>query len=136
MVKLRMFVAEYGSQSFLLSIFSNQRVLLAQQQCQSRIILIIFMCMIWPSLEKKLSIIGSTSPPGPWGSPLSSMSSSLSVRFRSKERGARVKDRAKNGASKRAGREWGRKKKECFLPLPLLPLSFFGSHFISRAVKT
>ena len=74
-VKLRMFVAEYGSQSFFLSIFSNQRVLLAQQQCQTRIRLIIFMCMIWPSLEKKLSIIGSTSPPGPWGSPLSSMSS-------------------------------------------------------------
>ena len=29
---------------------------------------------------------------------------SVSVRFRSKERGTRVKDRAKNGASKRAGR--------------------------------
>ena len=28
---------------------------------------------------------------------------SVSVRFRSKERGRRVKDRAKNGASKRAG---------------------------------
>ena len=28
---------------------------------------------------------------------------SVSVRFRSKERGTRVKDRAKNGASKRAG---------------------------------
>ena len=35
---------------------------------------------------------------------------SVSVRFRSKERGTRVKDldRAKNGASKRAGRGWGR----------------------------
>ena len=31
---------------------------------------------------------------------------SVSVRFRSKERGTRVKDRAKNDASKRAGREW------------------------------
>ena len=29
---------------------------------------------------------------------------SVSVRFRSKERGTRVKDRAKNGVSKRAGR--------------------------------
>ena len=29
---------------------------------------------------------------------------SVSVRFKSKERGARVKDRGKNGASKRAGR--------------------------------
>ena len=38
---------------------------------------------------------------------------SVSVRFRSKERGTRVKDRAKNGASK-----------------------FFGSCFISRAAKT
>ena len=51
---------------------------------------------------------------------------SVSVRFRSKERGTRVKDRAKNGAMKRAGRGWG------FLP----SLSFFGSPFISRAVKT
>ena len=33
---------------------------------------------------------------------------SVSVRFRSKERGTRVKDRAKNVASKRAGRGWGR----------------------------
>ena len=33
---------------------------------------------------------------------------SVSVRFRSKERGTRVKDRAKNGASERAGRGWGR----------------------------
>ena len=56
---------------------------------------------------------------------------SVSVRFRSKERGTRVKDRAKNGPSKRAGRGWGKK-----LPLPLLPLSFFGSRFISRGVKT
>ena len=48
------------------------------------------------------------------------------MRFRSKERGTRVKDRAKNGAMKRAGRGWG------FLP----SLSFFGSPFISRAVKT
>ena len=71
---------------------------------------------------KKIAIIGSTPPPRPPGLPrLSSL---------------RVKDRAKNGASKRAGREWGRKKKECFLPLPLPTLSFLGSRFISRAVKT
>ena len=125
-----MFVVKYGSQSFLLSIFSNQRVLLTQQKCQTRIRLIIFMCMIWPLLEKKLAIIGSTSPPGPRGSPLSSMP------FRSNERGTRVKDRAKNGASKRAGKGWGRKKKESFLSLPLPSLSFFSSRFISRAVKT
>ena len=30
--------------------------------------------------------------------------------FRSKERGTRVNDSAKNGASKRAGRGWGRKE--------------------------
>ena len=35
---------------------------------------------------------------------------SVSVRFRSKERETRVKDRAKNGASERAGRGWGRKE--------------------------
>ena len=45
---------------------------------------------------------------------------SVSVRFRRKERGMRVKDREKSGASKR----------------PLPPLSLFGSRFISRAVKT
>ena len=43
---------------------------------------------------------------------------SVSVRLRSKERGTRVKDHAKNSASKRA------------------PLSFFGSCFISRVAKT
>ena len=35
---------------------------------------------------------------------------SVSLRFRSKERGTRVKDRAKNGTSKRAERGWGRKE--------------------------
>ena len=59
---------------------------------------------------------------------------SVSVRFRSKERGTRVKDRAKNGASNRTGRGWGRK--EGNLPLPLPPLSFFGSRLISDAIKT
>ena len=51
----------------------------------------------------------------------------LSVRFRSKERGTRVKDCAKNGVSERAGKGWA---------LPLPPLSFFGSCFIPRAAKT
>ena len=46
---------------------------------------------------------------------------SVSVRSRSKERGTRVKDRAKNGARKRAGRGWGRKE---------------GSRFVSRADRT
>ena len=58
----------------------------------------------------------------------------VSVRFKSKERGTRVKDRAKNDTSKRAETGWGRK--EGNVPLPLPPLSFFGSHFISRAAKT
>ena len=53
---------------------------------------------------------------------------SVSVRFRRKERGTRVKDREKSGASKRAGRGWGRKEGN--------PLSLFSSRFISRAVKT
>ena len=53
---------------------------------------------------------------------------SVSVRFRSKERGARVKDRAKNGRR-------GCGRKEGLLP-SLLPLSFFGSRLISSAIKT
>ena len=60
---------------------------------------------------------------------------SVSVRFRSKERGTRVKDRAKNGVSKRAGRG-GEERNGNFLPLPLPTLSLFGSCFISRAAKT
>ena len=35
---------------------------------------------------------------------------SVSVRFKRKKRGTRVKDHAKSGASKRAGRGWGRKE--------------------------
>ena len=50
---------------------------------------------------------------------------SVSVWFQSKQRGARVKDRAKNGASERAGRGW---EEVSFLPfpLPLPPLLFLG----------
>ena len=40
---------------------------------------------------------------------------SVSVRFRSKERGTRVKDRAKNGVSKRAGRGGEERKETSFL---------------------
>ena len=57
---------------------------------------------------------------------------SVSVRFRSKERGTRVKDRAKNGAVKERG-GGGEERK---VPLPLPPLLFFGSRLISRAIKT
>ena len=39
---------------------------------------------------------------------------SVSVHLRSKERGTRVKDRAKNGVSERAGRGWGRKEGKAF----------------------
>ena len=62
---------------------------------------------------------------------------SVSVRLRSKERGTRVKDRAKNGVRERAGKGWGKKgRKVSFLPLPRPQLSFFGSCFISRVAKT
>ena len=54
----------------------------------------------------------------------------VSVRFRSKERGTRVKDRAKNDTSKRAERGWGRK--EGNVPLPLPPLIFWLSFHFSR----
>ena len=62
----------------------------------------------------------------------------VSVRFRSKERGTRVKDRAKNDTSKRAETGWGGNPNPnlSFIPLPLPPLTFFGSHFISSAAKT
>ena len=56
---------------------------------------------------------------------------SVSVQFRSKERGKRVKDRAKNGLSERAGRAWGRKEGN-FLPSPSPPPTFIFwllSHF-------
>ena len=50
---------------------------------------------------------------------------SVSVRFRNKERGTRVKDRAKNDASKRA-RRGGEERKETqrFLPSPRPPPTF------------
>ena len=57
---------------------------------------------------------------------------SVSVRFRSKERGKSVKDRAENGLSKRAGRGWGRKEGN-FLPSPSPPPTFIFwllSHFL------
>ena len=57
---------------------------------------------------------------------------SVSMRFRSKERGTRVKDRVKNDETKRAGRGWGRK---VILPFPLPLLSFFWLS-ISRTAKT
>ena len=58
---------------------------------------------------------------------------SVSVRFRSKERGTRFKDCAKNGVSTRAGRGWGKKEGNACRQTPL---SFFGSCFISRTAKT
>ena len=62
---------------------------------------------------------------------------SVSVRFRSKERGRRVKDCAKNGASKKAGRGW-RRRESRFPSFSSLSLLF---HFLalvsdSRAAKT
>ena len=67
---------------------------------------------------------------------------SVSVRFRSKEWGTRVKDRAKLAQVKERGGV-GEERKETFLPFfkpsfpsPPPPLLFFGSRFISRAGKT
>ena len=56
---------------------------------------------------------------------------SVSVGFRSKERGTRVEDCAKNGASKRAGRGWGRKFPSfpSLSPLPSPPSPLF--HFLA-----
>ena len=68
---------------------------------------------------------------------------SVSVRFRSKEWGTRVKDRAKLAQVKERGGV-GEERKENFLPFlkpsfpspPPPPLLVFGSRFISRAGKT
>ena len=50
-----------------------------------------------------------------------------SKRFREVlEQRTRVKDRAKNGASKRAGRGWGRKARKRFFPLSLLIFHFLA----------
>ena len=62
---------------------------------------------------------------------------SVSVRFRNKERGTRVKDSAKNCASKRVGRGWGRMEGNAyFRSFSSLLLSLCGSRFISRVAKT
>ena len=53
---------------------------------------------------------------------------SVSVRFRSKEQGTRVKDRAKNGASKRAGQGWGRKLRK-HPPPPRSFIFWLSFHF-------
>ena len=50
---------------------------------------------------------------------------SVCVRFSSKERGRRVKDRGKNGASKTAGRGWGRKEGNACL---ILKTAHLASH--------
>ena len=60
---------------------------------------------------------------------------SVFFRFRSKELGTRVKDRAKNGASKRAGRGW-EKRKESLVPFfarpkPKIPFLVFPRSFFA-----
>ena len=59
---------------------------------------------------------------------------SVSVRFtRSKEWGTRVKDRAKNDASKRAGRGWGRKKETLADNRSILKTAYLVCHAWVRA---
>ena len=60
---------------------------------------------------------------------------SVSVQFWSKERGTRIKDRAKMGQVKERG-SGGEEKKETFPQIPLPPLSFSRSRSIFRAAKT
>ena len=54
------------------------------------------------------------------------------MRFRRKERGTRVKDREKSGASKRAGRGWGRKEGYLHSPPPPPSFTFWLSFHFSR----
>ena len=65
---------------------------------------------------------------------------SVSVWFRSKERGTRVKDRAKNGASEKAGRGWGTKSLVSFLArskpkIPILGLSLLRNQTETLATQ-
>ena len=62
---------------------------------------------------------------------------SVSVRFRNKERGKRVKHSAIKGGSKRAGRGWG-SKEVSFLPLPsfIFWLSFHFSRGQNRKSRS
>ena len=123
-----MFVVKYGSQSILSSIFSNQRhgVLLTQQKCQTRIRLIIFMCMIWPLLEKKLAIIGSTSQPSPRGSPLSSMRSKCFCAIKEQRtRNKSQRPRDKMAQAKERGRGGEERRRNPFFPSPSPLFPFF-----------
>ena len=54
------------------------------------------------------------------------------MRFRSKERGTRVKDRAKNGKSKKGERGWGREEGNLPSPPPLPSFIFWLSFHFSR----
>ena len=60
---------------------------------------------------------------------------SVSVRFRSKKQGTRVKTTRKMAQVKERG-GGGEERKVWLLPLPHPPISFFGSRFVSPAVKT
>ena len=73
-----------------------------------------------------------------WSYPLSipralACVASVSVRFKSKERGTRVKDRAKNGASKRAGRGWALVS---FLARPKPRILFLGLSLLRNQTET
>ena len=58
---------------------------------------------------------------------------SVSVRFWSKERGTGVKDRAKNGASKRAGKGWERRLRFPSFPFPSSLFHYLAlSSFLGR----
>ena len=128
-----MFVVKYGSQSILSSIFSNQRhgVLPTQQKCQTRIRLIIFMSMIWPFSEKKLAITGSTSPPGPRGSPLSSMRSKCFCAIQEQRTRNKSQRPCEKWRKQKSGEGVGRKEEGILSSFPP-PLSFlfqFSFHF-------
>ena len=64
-----------------------------------------------------------------------SLSFNVSLKFRSKERGTRVKNRVKNGATNRAGTGGEERKETAFASFPSPP-SFFRSRSIFRAAKT
>ena len=59
---------------------------------------------------------------------------SVSVRFRTKDRGTIVKDREKSGASKRAGRRWGKKGRKRLQTNPgILKATHLACHAWVRA---
>ena len=87
--------------------------------------------------EKQKGIVSDISTvKGGFDEPKIACVASVSVWFRSKERGARVKDRAKNGASEKAGRGWGTKSLVSFLARSKPKIPSLGLSLLRNQTET